>query len=68
MWGSTNRSYASIKFFFLYTFTGSILMLVAILYLYNQTGSFYIEKFYGLPLKITFPGIIVLCVFPSPSR
>lgn len=49
MWGSANRSYASIKFF-LYTFLGSILMLVAFLYLYNQVGSFDIEKFYGLKL------------------
>jgi NADH-quinone oxidoreductase subunit M len=49
MWGSSNRSYASIKFF-LYTFLGSILMLIAILYLYNQVGSFSIEKFYGLKL------------------
>jgi NADH-quinone oxidoreductase subunit M len=49
MWGSANRSYASIKFF-LFTFLGSILMLVALLYLYNQTGSFMIQNFYGLPL------------------
>lgn len=51
MWGSTNRSYASIKFF-LYTFLGSILMLIALLYLYNQTGVFEIQKFYGLKLDI----------------
>lgn len=50
MWGSANRSYASIKFF-LYTFLGSILMLIAILYLYNQTGSFDIQQFYGLNLS-----------------
>lgn len=50
MWGSANRSYASIKFF-LFTFFGSILMLVALIYLYNQTGSFMIENFYGLPLS-----------------
>jgi NADH-quinone oxidoreductase subunit M len=49
MWGSANRSYASIKFF-LFTFLGSILMLVALLYLYNQSGSFMIDRFYGLPL------------------
>jgi NADH-quinone oxidoreductase subunit M len=49
MWGSTNRSYASIKFF-LYTFLGSILMLIALLYLYNKTGVFEIQKFYGLHL------------------
>ncbi len=50
MWGSANRSYASIKFF-LYTFLGSILMLVAFLYLYKQTGVFEIQKFYGLHLS-----------------
>lgn len=49
MWGSSNRSYASIKFF-LFTFLGSILMLVALVYLYNKTGSFMIQNFYGLPL------------------
>ncbi len=52
MWGSANRSYASIKFF-LFTFLGSILMLVALVYLYNQTGSFMIHDFYGLPLSNT---------------
>jgi len=51
MWGSANRSYASIKFF-LFTFLGSILMLVALIYLYNQTGSFMIQHFYGLPLGL----------------
>src|SRR5579883_2740321 len=51
MWGSANRSYASIKFF-LFTFLGSILMLVALIYLYNQTGSFMIQNFYGLPLGL----------------
>lgn len=49
MWGSANRSYASIKFF-LFTFLGSILMLVALVFLHNQTGNFLIENFYGLPL------------------
>ena len=52
MWGSANRSYASIKFF-LFTFLGSILMLVALIYLYNQTGSFMIQNFYGLPLNLS---------------
>ena len=51
MWGSTNRSYASIKFF-LYTFLGSILMLIALLYLYTQTGTFEIQKYYGLNLPL----------------
>lgn len=50
MWGSANRSYASIKFF-LFTFFGSVLMLVALIYLYTQTRSFMIGDFYGLPLS-----------------
>src|SRR6202012_884341 len=52
MWGSSNRSYASIKFF-LFTFLGSILMLIALVYLYNQTGSFMIQHFYGVPFSLT---------------
>ena len=52
IWGSANRSYASIKFF-LFTFLGSILMLVALIYLYNTTGSFSIQNYYGLPLDLT---------------
>lgn len=51
MWGSANRSYASIKFF-LFTFFGSILMLVALVYLHHQTGNFMIQNFYGLPLGL----------------
>ncbi len=51
MWGSTNRSYASIKFF-LFTFLGSILMLIALLYLHGQTGNFMIQGFYDLPLGL----------------
>ena len=49
MWGNANRNYASIKFF-LYTFLGSILMLIALLYLYNHTGTFNIRDYYGLHL------------------
>ncbi len=52
MWGSANRRYAAVKFF-LYTFLGSILMLIALLYLYNQTGSFSIQHFYGLHLPVS---------------
>jgi NADH-quinone oxidoreductase subunit M len=50
IWGSANRSYASIKFF-LYTFLGSALMLVALIYLHRQADSFAIADFY--PLKLT---------------
>jgi NADH-quinone oxidoreductase subunit M len=62
MWGSANRSYASIKFF-LYTFLGSILMLIAFLYLYNQTGVFEIQKFYGLHLGIHIQTLLFFAFF-----
>src|SRR5579872_4750625 len=62
MWGSANRSYASIKFF-LYTFLGSILMLIALLYLYNQTGVFDIQKFYGLHLNIHIQELLFFAFF-----
>lgn len=62
MWGSSNRSYASIKFF-LYTFLGSILMLIALLYLYNYTGVFEIQKFYGLKLDLRIQKILFFAFF-----
>src|SRR5204862_6916568 len=62
MWGSSNRSYASIKFF-LYTFLGSILMLIALLYLYTQTGTFEIQRFYGLKLPIHIQEMLFLAFF-----
>ncbi|CAM4408706.1 MAG: NADH-quinone oxidoreductase subunit M [Legionellaceae bacterium] len=52
IWGSENRSYASIKFF-LYTFFGSALMLVAIIYLGLKANSFTIGDFYPLKLNLT---------------
>lgn len=51
IWGSKNRSYAAVKFF-LYTFVGSALMLVALLYLYFKSGSFSILGFYPLHLTM----------------
>jgi NADH-quinone oxidoreductase subunit M len=39
IWGGERRIYATLKFF-LYTFLGSVLMLVAFIYLYRETGSF----------------------------
>jgi NADH-quinone oxidoreductase subunit M len=62
MWGSSNRSYASIKFF-LYTFLGSILMLIALLYLYNQTGVFEIAKYYGLNLPLPIQELLFFAFF-----
>ena len=39
IWGHDRRIYAAVKFF-LYTMAGSVLMLAAIIYLYNKTGTF----------------------------
>lgn len=52
VWGGENRIYASFKFF-LYTFFGSLLTLVAIIYLYNAAdGSFDILDWHKLPLTM----------------
>ena len=51
VWGGPRRVYATIKFF-LYTFLGSVFMLVALLYLYSKMGSFYILDLYKLPLSL----------------
>jgi NADH-quinone oxidoreductase subunit M len=53
VWGGPNRVYAAVKFF-LYTLLGSLLMLVALIYLYNKSdGSFEILDFHQvvIPLK-----------------
>ena len=49
IWGGPRRIYATIKFF-LYTFLGSVLMLLAILDLAHKTGSFDILAFQRAPL------------------
>jgi NADH-quinone oxidoreductase subunit M len=52
VWGGPNRIYASLKFF-LYTLLGSLLMLVALLYLHTASGgSFAISDFQKLPLPL----------------
>jgi len=52
VWGGPNRVYAAVKFF-LYTLFGSLLMLVALLYLYNKAGgSFSILDWHRLPLPL----------------
>ena len=50
-WGGEKRIYAAFKFF-LYSFFGSLFMLVAIIYLYLQTNSFNIFIWYALPLTL----------------
>ncbi|MCE4555971.1 NADH-quinone oxidoreductase subunit M [Pelomonas cellulosilytica] len=49
VWGGPNRVYAAFKFF-LYTLAGSLLMLIALLYLYTKSGGFDIQAWHKLPL------------------
>ena len=52
VWGGPNRVYAAVKFF-LYTLAGSLLSLVALIYLYIVAGgSFSLLDFYELPLPL----------------
>jgi NADH-quinone oxidoreductase subunit M len=52
IWGGPNRVYAAVKFF-LYTLFGSLLMLIAMLYLYSKSGgSFAILDWHKLPLPL----------------
>ena len=51
VWGGPRRVYASIKFF-LYTFLGSIFMLIGLIYLYLKCGSFRLADLYAVPLTM----------------
>ncbi len=62
VWGGPNRVYAAIKFF-LYTLLGSLLMLVAFIYLYIVSGgSFSILDYHKLPLPLA-PQILIFIAF-----
>ena len=52
VWGGPRRVYATIKFF-LYTFLGSLLMLVALIYLYLKSGSYDLLVLQRMPLSLT---------------
>ena len=62
IWGGPNRVYATIKFF-LYTFLGSVFMLVAFLYLYSQADSFNIEALHDVPLTLGAQKLIFIAFF-----
>ncbi|AJG18557.1 NADH-quinone oxidoreductase subunit M [Cupriavidus basilensis] len=51
VWGGPNRVYAAFKFF-LYTLLGSLLTLVALLYLYSKTGTFEILEWHQAKLSM----------------
>jgi NADH-quinone oxidoreductase subunit M len=58
VWGGPNRVYAAIKFF-LYTLAGSLLMLVALLYLFMESGgSFSILDWHQLKLGMDVQGLL----------
>ena len=59
IWGGVRRVYAAVKFF-LYTFLGSVLLLVAVIYLYFQAGSFEILDFHDVRLGMTAQILIFL--------
>jgi len=62
VWGGPNRVYAAVKFF-LYTLLGSLLMLVAFIYLYNQSGgSFEILDYHNMQIPLE-PQILIFLAF-----
>ena len=65
IWGGPNRVYAAIKFF-LYTLAGSLLTLVALIYLYRTTGgSFAISDFYTVSIPQSAQVLIFLALFAA---
>lgn len=63
VWGGANRVYAALKFF-LYTLLGSLLMLLALVYLYNQSnGSFDILVWHRTPLPLDAQTLLFFAFF-----
>jgi NADH-quinone oxidoreductase subunit M len=67
VWGGPNRVYAAFKFF-LYTLLGSLLMLVALVYLYYKSGgSFDILAWHKLPLPMPVQALLFFAFFAAFS-
>jgi NADH-quinone oxidoreductase subunit M len=65
IWGGPNKIYAAFKFF-LYTLLGSLLMLVALIYLYTQSGgSFDLVAWYKLPLPMGTQTLLFFAFFAA---
>jgi len=65
IWGGPNKIYAAFKFF-LYTLLGSLLMLVALIYLYNKSGgSFDIATWHRLPLAASAQTFLFFAFFSA---
>ncbi len=61
IWGGARRVYATIKFF-LYTFFGSVFLLISLIYLYQLGGSFAVADLHKLPIGLT-PQILIFLSF-----
>ncbi len=61
IWGGADRIYATIKFF-LYTFLGSVLLLISLIYLYFQVGNFSILAFQDVQIGMTAQILIFLAM------
>jgi len=67
IWGGPRRVYAAFKFF-LYTLLGSLLMLIALIYLYYKSGgSFEILAWHKLPLPLAAQGVLFFAFFAAFS-
>ncbi len=62
VWGGPNRVYAAVKFF-LYTLVGSLLMLVALIYLYTVSETFSILDWYQVPLSMKVQLLLFVAFF-----
>ncbi|MEO0997933.1 MAG: NADH-quinone oxidoreductase subunit M [Pseudomonadota bacterium] len=59
IWGGARRVYATLKFF-LYTFLGSVFMLISLIYLYLDSGSYSLLDFHDHPIGMTAQILIFL--------
>ena len=65
IWGGPRKIYAAFKFF-LYTLLGSLLMLIALVYLFNMSGgSFDLQTWYKLPLPIDAQSLLFFAFFAA---
>ena len=65
IWGGPNKIYAAFKFF-LYTLLGSLLMLVALIYLYiHSNGSFDLATWHKLPLAANVQTLLFFAFFAA---
>ncbi|MEL7374064.1 MAG: proton-conducting transporter membrane subunit, partial [Pseudomonadota bacterium] len=64
VWGGKRRVYATIKFF-LYTFLGSVFMLVSLIFLYTKTGNYDLLEFHDVPLGMREQTLIFLTFFAA---